>query len=116
MGKEKQKEQPKGGIKGFFHRLMPRWIPAWISIPLITVIAGLVVILFVQDNDIFKIYSNDRQINELKKEIKQNMDSVDYYQKKTQELFTDREELERISREQYHMKRVHEDVYITDIP
>ena len=115
MATKTRNEKPKG-IKGFFSRLMPRWIPAWISIPLITVIAGLVVILFVQDNDIFKIYSNDRKINELKKEIKQNMDSVVYYQQKTQELFTDREELERISREQYHMKRAHEDVYITDIP
>lgn len=115
MDKKNENEKPKG-IKEFFHRLMPHWIPAWISIPLITVITGLVVILFVQENDIFKIYSNDRKINELKKEIRQNMDSVVYYQKKTQELFTDKEELERISREQYHMKRAHEDVYITDIP
>ena len=32
------------------------------------------------------------------------------------ELNTDRETLEKIAREQYGMKRVNEEVYITEIP
>ena len=35
---------------------------------------------------------------------------------KTRELNTNREELERIAREQYEMKRAGEDIFITPIP
>ena len=115
MEKEKQKDETKG-FKGFFTRRLPNFVHTWVNFPLLLVLAGAVIILFVQDNDITKIYSNNETINELKREIKLNNDSVDYYKQKINELFTDREELERISREQYHMKRAHEDVFITDIP
>ena len=68
----------------------PSWIPRWLNIPLL-IFAGFIV-------------------------IKQNEDSARIYDAKVRELNTDHETLERIVREQYGMKRVNEDVYVTDIP
>ena len=48
--------------------------------------------------------------------IQEQEDSAKYYERKTQELNTDKETLEKIAREQYNMKRTNEDVYKTDIP
>ena len=73
-------------------------------------------ILFVQQNNIFTIYENKRIIADLKAEIQANLDSANYFMQKTRELNTNREELERIAREQYEMKRAGEDIFITPIP
>lgn len=54
---------------------------------------------------------NDR-IMELKEEIQQNKDTMLYYQKLNNRLNTDKETMERIVREQYHMQRPNEDVYV----
>ena len=61
------------------------------------------------------------QVEELQEKIKglerktQYMEGMER-ERKTQELNTDKETLEKIAREQYNMKRTNEDVYITDIP
>ncbi len=54
---------------------------------------------------------NDR-IMELKEEIQQNRDTMLYYQNLNNRLNTDKETMERIVREQYHMQRSNEDVYV----
>lgn len=72
--------------------------------------------MFVQQNNIFTIYENKRIIADLKAEIQANLDSANYFMQKTRELNTNREELERIAREQYEMKRAGEDIFITPIP
>ena len=56
------------------------------------------------------------QINDLKSQIKSNQDSAAAYDAKVNELNTDNESLERLVREKYGMKRINEEVYITDIP
>ena len=68
------------------------------------------------ENNYMRIYDYERQINELKAEIKANEDSAAMYEAKTRELNTDRETLERIAREKYGMKRANEEVFVTDIP
>ena len=56
------------------------------------------------------------QINELKSQIKDYEDSAAVYEAKVNELNTDNESLERLVREKYGMKRINEEVFITDIP
>lgn len=93
-----------------------RWIPRWLSLPLIIIVAFLIVMIFYGDNSYLKSKEYSEKIDELTKEIKANRDSAAYYRRKSHELSTDRETLEKIAREQYGMKRANEDVYITDIP
>ncbi len=59
-----------------------------------------------------KSFEYNDMIVELEKEIQQNRDTLQYYQKLNNRLDTDKETMERIVREQYHMQRPNEDVYI----
>ena len=82
----------------------PKWIPRWLNLPFIIFVAFILMLLFFGENNYMRINSYKQQINEL------------IYEAKYQELHTDRETLEKIAREQYGMKRINEEVYITDIP
>lgn len=94
----------------------PKWIPRWLNIPLVIFLVFVVVLLFFGDNNYVKISKYRSQINDLKSQIKNNQDSAAMYDAKVNELNTDNESLERLVRERYGMKRVNEEVYITDIP
>ena len=76
----------------------------------------VVVLLFVGDNSFMRSTEYRSQINELKGKIKSLEDSANRYDDKVNELNTDNESLEHLVREKYGMKRVNEEVYITDIP
>lgn len=93
-----------------------RWIPRWMSFPLVIIAVFLVIMIFYGDNSYLKSKEYSEKIDELNKEIQANKDSAMYYKQKSHELSTDRETLEKIAREQYGMKRDNEDVYITEIP
>lgn len=93
-----------------------RFIPRWLSLPLIIIVAFLIIMIFFGDNSYLKNKEYNEKIDRLTQEIKAGRDSADYYRRKLHELSTDRETLEKIAREQYGMKRENEDVYITDIP
>ena len=99
-----------------FNFQRPKWIPRWLNIPLLIFIAFVVVLLFFGENNYIRISKYRKQINELKSQIKNYEDSASAYEAKVNELNTDNESLERLVREKYGMKRVNEDVYITDIP
>ncbi len=94
----------------------PKWIPRWLNLPLVIFVGFIVSLLFFGDNNYMRINRYKTQINELKEEIKANEDTAAIYEAKTRELNTDRETLEKISREQYGMKRINEEVFQTDIP
>ena len=99
-----------------FNFQRPKWIPRWLNIPLIIFVGFVVVLLFFGDNNYMRISEYRSQINELKSQIKSNQDSAASYDAKVNELNTDNESLERLVREKYGMKRINEEVYITDIP
>ena len=84
--------------------------------PFIIFVAFIMMLLFFGENNYMRINSYKQQINDLKAEIKSNQDSAKIYEAKLDELHTDRETLEKIAREQYGMKRINEEVFITDIP
>ena len=94
----------------------PKWIPRWLSIPFLIFLAFIVMLLFFGENNYTQISKQHKEIDELKALIKEQEDSALYYERKTQELNTDKETLEKIAREQYGMKRTNEEVFVTDIP
>lgn len=94
---------------------LSRFVPRWLSLPLIIIAAFLVMMIFYGDNSYLKSREYSKQIDALSKEIKETRDSAAMYQRKVQELHTDKETLEKIAREQYGMKRANEDVYLTEI-
>ena len=52
------------------------------------------------------------KINELQRQIKMNEDSADYYRKRRHAIESGQADLEEVAREQFHMQRPSEDVYI----
>ena len=62
------------------------------------------------------INQQKKEIDKMNAQIKVMEDSAKFYERKTQELNTDKETLEKIAREQYGMKRTNEEVFETDIP
>ena len=94
----------------------PKWIPRWLNLPLLIFVGFVVVLVFFGDNSFVRSTEYRSQINELKSQIKNYEDSASAYEAKVNELNTDNESLERLVREKYQMKRVNEEVYITDIP
>ena len=99
-----------------FNFKRPNWIPRWLNIPLLIFIAFVVLLLFFGENNYMRINKYRSQINELKSQIKDYEDSAAVYDAKVNELNTDNESLERLVREKYGMKRINEEVFITDIP
>lgn len=99
-----------------FNIQRPNWVPRWLNIPLIIFLTFVVILLFFGENNYMRINEYRSQINELKSQIKDYEDSAAVYEAKVNELNTDNESLERLVREKYGMKRINEEVYITDIP
>ena len=94
----------------------PSWMPRWMSFTLVFSIFMIGALFFVGPNNFMKVVELKKEIKELKKEIKANRDTTAIYEAKIRELNTDKVTLERIAREKYGMKRLNEEVYITEIP
>ena len=94
----------------------PKWIPRWLSLPFIIFIAFIVMLLSYGENNYMLINQQKKEIDKMNAQIKVMEDSAKFYERKTQELNTDKETLEKIAREQYGMKRTNEEVFETDIP
>lgn len=93
------------------HGFLP-WCRRYISFPLVGMVGILVFILFFTDNSIPDTYIYDREIDELRTEIKNANDTLDYYMYLNSRLFSDTEAMEAVVRENYHMQRQGEEVYV----
>lgn len=90
------------------------WSRRYFSLTLIAVIVFAVMILFFNENSFSHSWELQQRIDQLNSEIRQAEDSMLYYRDLNHALDTDRETLERVVRERYHMQRAGEDVYIVD--
>lgn len=93
---------------------MTRWIKRYISLTLLLVVGFTVYILFFNENSYAQRAELDAEVQRLKHEIQANRDTMLYYQELQRKLDTDRETMEKIVREHYHMQRESEDVYVFD--
>lgn len=105
-------------ITGMSNDVAPKGFWAWcrryMSVTLFIVVAFIVMVLFFNENSMLKSIEYNNEIIRLKREIRMNRDTLDYYRRLNQSLDTDPETMERIVREYYHMQRENEDVYIFD--
>lgn len=88
------------------------WCRRYLSPTLLVVVAFVFMLLFFNDNSVMRSLEYGKRIEELKLEIQQNRDTFLYYDALNRALDTDRETMERIVRERYHMQRPNEDVYV----
>lgn len=89
-----------------------RWCNRYLSSTLVLAVAVLAFVLFFNDNSVMRTYEHEKEIERLQAEIRDNRDTLEYYQTLNDRLDTDRATMEKIVREQYHMQRPGEDVYI----
>ena len=99
------KEQIKGGWQ---------WCRRYITFPLLVAVGYVLFVVFFNENSYSRSAELQEQIDALEAEIKENNDTMQYYRRLNAGLDTDPAALERIVRENYHMQRINEDVYIVD--
>lgn len=89
------------------------WIKRYITVPLVGVGCFVVYVCFFnEENSVIDRMKYEQRIKELKAEIEDNIDSLEYYRHLNATLETDRENMERVVREHYHMQRPKEDIYL----
>ena len=89
------------------------WIRRRSNIPVL-LIGSLVVLLLVlnEDTSVALNMEYERQINAIKAEIKENRDSAAFYRSRREAIVNGSTDLEYLAREQYHMQRPSEDVFL----
>ena len=88
-----------------------QWCQRYIRLPFLITATAIVCLYFFNDNSALTYYESQLRIAALKAEIKENTDTLEHYRALTRDLDRDRESIERIVRERYHMRRANEDVY-----
>lgn len=88
------------------------WCRRYVSLILVGVIAFVIYAFFFDENSVGRMNELNVEIRRLKTEIKANQDTMEHYRALNRRLDTSAAEMERIVREQYHMQRPNEDVYI----
>ncbi|MBD5268639.1 MAG: hypothetical protein HDR48_05420 [Bacteroides sp.] len=89
------------------------WVRRRSHLPVLVIGSLVILVLFFNEETSVKLnveYQN--QINELRKEIKLNEDSARYYRARREAIESGRADLEEVAREQFHMQRPSEDVYL----
>ena len=84
------------------------------SLPTVAVLAILVYIVFFGESSVTQRIEYQRQVDSLSAEVAVVQDSVDYYRELNRRLASEPEAMERVVREQYNMKREHEDVFVLE--
>ena len=93
-------------------RTFVQWCRRYLSLNLLVVAGVLVYLLFFTDNSAALAYEQNREIERLQAEIKATRDTLLYYQRLNHALSVDPEAMERVVRENYHMQRDNEDVFV----
>lgn len=96
-----------------FSRKTAYWFKRCANIPLLIIGVFFIGLLLLNEDASFTqsmIY--EKEILRLKKEIKENKDSAAYYRSHRLAIERGDDALEYIAREQYHMKRPTEDVFL----
>ena len=89
------------------------WVRRKVHIPLFIIVALAVILLFFnEDTSLTLNRKYDAEIKALKEEIDECKDSTRLYRETYNALLTNKEDLERVAREQYNMQRDDEDVFI----
>ncbi len=99
--------QIRQNMKEFFN-----WCRRYLSLTLLAAIVVGALVLFFNENSLLRTVGQEQRIDELRTRIAEATDTLEYYRSLNRSLNTDKETMERIVREQYHMQHPDEDVYI----
>ncbi len=89
-----------------------QWCRRYFSFTLLAVAAAVVFVVFLNDNSVMRTHELEREIERLQAEIRDYRDTLVHYQQLNMRLETDARTMEKIVREQYHMQRSSEDIYL----
>lgn len=89
------------------------WLRRKAHLPLLIIGVLVVLLLFINEDTSLKLNMEyEKEIKSLKQEIRMCQDSALYYRQKHDAVLKSAVDLEYAAREQYHMQRPTEDVYI----
>jgi len=94
-------------VKNFLNKLKPILNKYVIAITVL-----FVFVVFIDENSVMKRVRLEREINSLKREIRHYQKLRDSSTQKLENLHSGEEELERIAREEYFMKKPNEEIFI----
>jgi cell division protein DivIC len=83
---------------------------------ILTIIIFVIWLLLFDSNNLIARYKDLRELHKLKMDREYYMNRIEIDKKKLHELKTDNHNLEKFAREQYHMKKADEDLYIILTP
>ena len=83
---------------------------------ILTILIFLIWLLLLDSNNLIARYKEIRELNRLRNDKEYYMNKIEVDKKKLLELKTDNDNLEKFAREQYHMKKPDEDLYIILTP
>lgn len=78
----------------------------------ITIVIFLVIIVFLDENNLIRRAKHRKEINELTSEIQKYRSQYEADTRTLEELMNNPEALEKVAREKYLMKRPDEDIFI----
>lgn len=89
------------------------WVRRRSLLPVLAIGSIVVLVLFFNEETSVRLgMEYDRQISDLRKVIKENLDSAEYYRARREALEQGEGDLEHIARERYHMQKPDEEVFI----
>lgn len=97
-------------------KFLNRIPPAFRNKYILTVIIFSVWILFFDSNNLIARFNEVRELKNLKRDREYYIKKIEVDKRKLHELKTNNHNLEKFAREQYHMKKADEDVYIILTP
>ncbi len=102
--------------KGSVAEARPRksWVRRYLAVPTVVALGLVVYIMFFGEQSFTQRVAYQRIIDSLQINLDQQRDSLEYYRNLNRRLSTDRELMEQVVREQYNMKRAHEDVFVVE--
>jgi cell division protein FtsB len=83
---------------------------------ILTTLIFLIWILLLDTNNLIARYKEIRELHKLRNEKEYYTKKIEVDKSKLKELKTDDQNLEKFAREQYHMKKTDEDLYIVLTP
>lgn len=82
----------------------------------LTIIIFIVWVVLLDSNNLIARYRDMRELHKLKTDREYYINRIEEDKQKLHELKTDNHNLEKFAREQYHMKKADEDLYIVLTP
>ncbi|MBN2669960.1 MAG: septum formation initiator family protein [Bacteroidales bacterium] len=88
------------------------WKSLWKNKYVLAIVIFLILVLFIDDNNLMERLGLIDKRNDLKEQIEFYEEAISENNRKYEELMSDPDNLEKFAREEYIMKKDDEDVYI----